>query len=209
MPVTQQEVMDFFKKYLLGWMCTDIEKCIIAAANLGVAALLMTYTENIGSIIAGHLGLSGHSHADFNNFLEYFEFHGDPKYYKEFRMKYRETKSSSTREADIYEAFRCGLVHEYAPKFLCSVANDPIATPINPGAPGVSVITITPQLVNYSGYIPPQPGKPQLLFYTNAYYRDFKNALNKVFDIISNQRDPNLIRNCQSSLERIFERELV
>ena len=208
MPVIQKEVEDFFQKYLLGWMCTDIEKCITATANLGVAALLMTYTENIGSIIAGHLGLSGHSRADFNNFLEYFEFNGDPKYYKDFRIKYRETKSSSTRETDIYEAFRCGLVHEYAPKFLCSVANNPIATPIPPGAPGVS-ITATFSPMGYSGYIPPQPGKPQLLFYTNAYYRDFKNALDKVYKIISNKTDPNLIQNCQTSLERIFERELV
>lgn len=208
MPVTPKEIQDFFQKYLLGWMCTDIEKCITARANLGVAALLMTYTENIGSIIAGNLGLSRHSHPDFNKFLEYFEFNGDPKYYKDFRIKYRETISAPVREADIYEAFRCGLIHEYAPKLRCSVANDPTATPVQPGVPGVAVIITTPPM-GFSGYNPPQPGKPQLSFYTNAYYRDFKNALNKVYNIISNQTDPNLIQNCQASLERIFERELV
>jgi hypothetical protein len=100
------EVIDFFKQYILGWMCTDIENCIKARANYAVAALLMSYSENVGALIEGHLGLSGKSEKGFNTFLGYLDFNDNWDYYNQFVIKYQESGSTSTQAVGIYRAFR-------------------------------------------------------------------------------------------------------
>ena len=206
-------VLDFFQKYILGWMCNDIENCIKAKANFAVAALLMTYTENIGVLIEGHLGLTGTGGPDFNKFLEYLDFKGDPNYYRNFEIKYQDSNSPVVQTANIYKAFRCGLIHEYAPKFQCVIENhsDNIYhfTEHDLGI-GWCYPVNSSGSIGYSGYIPPtDTSKPFLRFHTNAYFRDFKNALHKIYDKISVQQDPILINNVQTSLERIFTRKLI
>jgi len=205
------EVIDFFKQYILGWMCTDIENCIKARANYAVAALLMSYSENVGTLIEGHLGLSGTSESDFNKFLEYLEFNGDPNYYKDFKIKYQDSGSSSVKTVGIYKAVRCGLIHEYSPKVSCIIENnsdnvdncrkdDPGIGWQNPGTSSSSM--------GYSGYMPSvNTTTPTLRFQTNAYFRDFRNALNKIYRNIS--IDTVLLNNVRKSLERVSNRKLM
>jgi len=209
-------VLDFFRKYVLGWMCSDIENCIKAKANFAVAALLMTYTENTGALIEGHLGLTGTSEKDFNTFLEYFDFKTDSNYYRDFKIKYQDSNSSAVQTANIYKAFRCGLIHEYAPKFPCAIENhsDNIDhfTENDPGIgwcyPAVSI-----NFTSYSGssgYMPQTTAAgPFLRFHTNAYFRDFKNALSKIFEKISVQQNQILINNVQTSLDRVLGRKII
>jgi hypothetical protein len=206
------KISGFFKQYIFGWMCDDIGNCIKAKANLAVAALLMSYTENIGALIEGHLGMEGKSHQDFNAFLKFFEFKGDPNYYIGFKIKYQESNSPNVKEVDIYTAFRCGLIHEYAPKPPCTIENYPDnidgCTLNDPGIGWVTPETF-PDLHRSSGYVRPREGAPFLRFYTNAYFRDFKNALRKVHEKIFNQHDQILMKNVKASLERVLGRKIV
>jgi len=209
--MNKAEVIDFFKQYILGWMCKDIGECIKAEANVAVAALLMSYSENVGTLIEGHLGLTGTSGSDFRKFLEYLEFNGNPDYYKQFKIKCQDSGSSSVKTMDIYTAFRCGLIHEYAPKLSCIIQNnpdnidncskdDPGIGWYNPSSPGGPI--------GYSGYIPPvATATPALRFHTNAYFRDFRNALNRIYKDMS--ANSGLLNNVKRSVERVRGRKLI
>ena len=193
-------------------MCTDIENCIKGKANFAVAALLMIYSENVGALIEGHLGLTNTSGLDFRKFLEQLEFNGNPDYYKNFQIRYQESPSSVIKTIDIYTAFRCGLIHEYAPKVTCIIENhsddinrfertDPGIGWHTPASPSGSV--------GYSGYMAPvHPTRtPALRFHTNAYFRDFRNAVNKIYKNIST--DPTLLKNIEISVQRVSNRQLI
>jgi hypothetical protein len=205
------EVIDIFKRYFLVWMCQDIENCIKGKANFAVAALLMSYSENVGALMEGHLGLSRTSAQDFRKFLEHLDFNGNADYYKNFRINYQEPPSSAIKTVDIYTAFRCGLIHEYAPKVSCIIENH--SDDINhfeKTDPGIGWHTpgSTNGYSGQSGYMPPtSPKALTLRFHTNAYFRDFKNALNKIYQNIS--RDAALLKNIQKSLERVLNRKLI
>lgn len=123
--ISEMDILKFFQKYIFEWMYSDIENCIKAKANLVVATILMSYTENIGALIEGNLGEERTSEKNFNEFLKYFEFKGDQNYYQNFKIKYQEADSSVIKEANIYKAFRCGLIHEYSPKIPCIIHNNP------------------------------------------------------------------------------------
>jgi len=205
------EVIDFFKQYILEWMCNDIGGCIKARANVAVAALLMSYSENVGALIEGHLGLAGTSGADFRKFLEYLEFNGDPDYYKNFQVRYQESPSSAIRSIDIYTAFRCGLIHEYTPKVICVIENnsDNIDN-YSKDVPGIGLYN--PQsssgFSGYSGYMPrPTTTGSALRFHTNAYFRDFRNGLNRIYKDMST--DLGLLNKVKESVERVTSRKLI
>ena len=209
--MNKAEIIEFFKDYILGWMCKDIGECIKAQANVAVAALLMSYSENVGALIEGHLGLTRTSGPDFRKFLEYLEFNGDPDYYKRFKIKYQDSGSSSVKTMDIYAAFRCGLIHEYVPKVSCIIQNNPdnidnwnkddpgIGWHNPPGPSGAS---------GHSGYMPRVATATAVLrFHTNAYFRDFRNALNRIYKGMST--DSVLLNNVKGSAERVTSRKLI
>jgi hypothetical protein len=210
--MSKNDISEFFSRHILGWMCNDIEKCIKVGANFAVAALLMSYTENIGAFIAGHLGLEGTSEGDFKEFLGYFEFKGNSNYYFDFKIRYQESNSSGVKEVDIYKAFRCGLIHEYAPKIPCAIENHSEKIDhFSADDAGIGWVTpdVFPDAHRSSGYIRPQEGKPFLRFHTNAYFRDFKNALHKVQEKIFAQNDHLLTNNSKTSLDRVLGRKIV
>jgi hypothetical protein len=205
-------VEGFFDQYVFKWMFSDIENCIKAKANFAVAALLMTYTENIGSLIEGNLGLSGTSESDFNKFLEYFDFNDDPFYYKIFKITYHDPNPPKITTANIYRAFRCGLIHEYAPKIPCVVENHSDRVDhYEKNDPGIGWV-YPPQdydISNSSGYVPLKAGKPYLRFHTNAFYRDFKKAVEKIYKKI-NAKDSEVIHHkSQISIARVLSRKLI
>lgn len=195
MNIDKKTIKDFHKNYIEGFMFNDINHCIEVGANFGVATLLLSYTENIGALINGHLGLKNHSHDDFNKMLEFFDFQGDEDYYKNFRVKFKKDISSDEEELDIYTVFRCGFIHEYFPKLPCIVHNN--------------------QQIDYC--LDSEAGMhwfddnstKRLRFHNNAYYRDFKNAINKVFKQVSVDNDQELISRMVESLSRITDRVLI
>lgn len=191
----KQDVLKFLQDYVYGFMYNDINNCIQVGANFGVATLLLSYTENMGSLINGHLGLKNKSHEDFDKMLEYFDFQGDQNYYKDFRIKYKEDSSKQAEELDIYTAFRCGFIHEYFPKLPCIVHNNPQIDYVLESEAGIH------------WYDDGQ--EKRLRFHTNAYYRDFKNAIDKIKKNVEDQTGTTLTENIIKSLERITSRVLV
>jgi hypothetical protein len=195
MVVDKNSVLDFFTNYIHGYMFNDIEKSINVGANFAVAILLLTYTENIGSLISGHLGLKGHSYKDFNKMIEYFDFNGDAEYYKKFEITYKANIGSQIEILDIYTAFRCGFIHEYFPKLPCIVQNNQPVDHYLDSEAGIHWFD--------------DNGVKTLRFHNNAYYRDLKKAVDKIFRQIFIQNDPSITSNTIKSLERITDRILI
>lgn len=203
MVVDKNFILSYWQGYIAGFIFSDVQKCIEATANFAVAQSLMSYTEFMGALIEGNLGETGHSHDDFNAFLQYFSWNGDDNYYSNFKITYKEKPSAKEKSLDIYTAFRCGLVHEYLPKLPSMIHNNP--KPVNDGS-GNMVYCIDGDAgigwINHSG-------EKVLRFHNNAYFRDFKVAADKVFRQIFVQNDPLITANAEKSLKRIFTRELV
>ena len=177
-------------------MYSDIGNCIKARANFAVATILMAYTEKIGALINGNLGKSGTSKHDFNTFIEYLDFKGDREHYKNFKIQYKEDPSQNIKTIYIYEAFRCGFVHEYFPKLPCLVHNN--ANDINQFVEDDAGI----DWINHEG-------KKTLRFHTNAYFRDFRKAIDEIYKQIFVQNDPGIIVNIENSLKRILNRVII
>ncbi len=196
MIIDKNFILDYFKEYIFGFMYNDIENCIKAKANFAVATLLMAYSEKIGALISGNLGKSGSSKSDFNLFLEYLEFNGNKNHYKDFKIEYREESIKPIKTIHIYEAFRCGFIHEYFPKLPCEVINNPN---------NINDFSKDDTGINWVE----DNGQKKLRFHTNAYFRDFKNAIDKIYKQIFIQNDPGIIINIEKSLKRIIDRELI
>lgn len=194
MIIDKNFILDYFNEYIFGFIFHDIENCIKAKANFAVATLLMAYTEKIGSLINGNLGLSNHSQEDFNKFLEYFEFNRDQNYYNKFDIEFKENEIK--KSMNIYIAFRCGLIHQYFPKLPCIIYNNP--NDINHYTSDDAGI----------GWIDHEKIRT-LRFHTNAFNRDFKKAFDKIFRQVFVQNDPGLTTKIEESLKRIFNRDLI
>jgi hypothetical protein len=206
-------VFEYFDKYVLVWMCSDIENCIKAKANVAVAALLMTYTENVGALIGGNLGRLGTSESDFNRFLEQLQFKGNSDYYKGFEIRYTDPGSPDVQSVNIYKAFRCGFIHEYGAKVPCVVENHPDNinhfSDDDPGIGWCAQVSVVYDGSNRSDYVPPQYSikKKFLRFHTNAYFRDFKRALHNIRNNMGTDQD--LMKRMKISLGRVFNRTLI
>ena len=189
---SQSQIIDYFQEYIFGFIFRDIERCVEAKANYVVALALLSYTEYIGGLITGKLGLKKESAENFNTALEYFEFNGDKNYYKDFKVKYTDENGKKS-EADIYKMFRCGLVHEYFVKGDSFIHNNPSGL-VEPEDAGIGWIG--------------DAGQRRLRFHTNAYFRDFKNAVMKLYKLLIVDREPNLLKNFNKALDRLENRKI-
>lgn len=107
---TKEEIIDFFHEYIFGFIFNDIQNCIKATADYTVALALLSYTEFLGGLINGKLGLEKWSKKNFGKALDYF-----PKQYKSLKnikIEYYVNKKRQEKMG-LYEIFRYGLAHEY------------------------------------------------------------------------------------------------
>jgi len=104
----------FFKTYIYGWMCTDIEREIHwakegkPAGNALCALGLLSYTEAMGYLLPPERKPTGGSRQHFDAF------------FRELGQPYAALLDSSSINA--YDVFRCGLSHEYFVKHTCTIA---------------------------------------------------------------------------------------
>ncbi len=192
---TKEQIEKHFNEYIFGFIFNDIENCINAKANYTVALALLSYTEFIGGLINGTLGLRGESEKQFNKALEFFEWNGDFNYYKNFKQKYRDV-DFQIKDGNIYTLFRCGLAHEYFIKGDSLVHNNPDEYLDCPDGcvdsdAGIGIVD------------------KRLRFHTNAYFRDFKNAVQKYYGELTKGNNQILIDNYSNSIDRISVRELI
>ena len=93
----QKKILAVFDEYIFGFMRSDIDAAIKGDANYLAALGLVTYTEFLGGLWTGGLGLLGTSKDNFNAFIPYL---GEP--YQRIHQR-----------VNIYDLVRCGLVHNY------------------------------------------------------------------------------------------------
>ena len=87
MSIDQIEAVTAIERFIEPWLLGDIRKTILSKANYTAALALLTYTEILGGFKTGDLGLQGKSNSNFNAALELFEWDGDAKYYRNFRLR--------------------------------------------------------------------------------------------------------------------------
>jgi hypothetical protein len=195
-----KEIKAYFKEYIFGFIFNDIQTCIKAKANYTVALALLSYTEFIGGLVNGTLGLQGKSQEQFNKALDYFEWKRDKNYYKNFTHKYKDV-DFQIKNGNIYTLFRCGLAHEYFIKGDSLVHNN-------------SDGYIDEKGVYYcDGCIDSDAGvqviNKKLRFHNNAYFRDFKKAVIKYYEKLTEDKDQELLSNFNNALDRITVRQIL
>lgn len=159
-------VEEFFRQYVLGFMWHDVEATIKAKANYGAALMLMSYTEALGGLSDGTLGVLNGAGVRFRHGLSLMKWKGDAAHYS---MKFLLTEGSGApKSVGLWEVFRCGLAHEYFAKGLVTVINDD--GPENPRAVGADLPGIG--WCHWQGKEKPT----SLGFFTNAFYRDLRDA---------------------------------
>lgn len=161
--MSDDEIRLFFAEYIRGFMFSDVRAVIAAKANFGAALMLLSYTEVLGGLSTGDLGLDGKSRANFEAGLRSMVWNGDAAYYSGFSVWLEE--SGTKKEASAYKIFRCGVVHEYFAKGLVLIHNNPdgLCIPADQGFGWVD-----------------EAGVPRLRLHTNAYLRDFEQAFNSL-----------------------------
>jgi hypothetical protein len=94
----QKRILHVFDEYVFGFMRSDINAGIAGNANYLTALGLVSYTEVLGGLRTGKLGVRNQSSKNFNAFLAYMG-----PWYADLKA----------REVDLYDVVRCGLVHNY------------------------------------------------------------------------------------------------
>lgn len=201
------EIKKDFEKHIFGYIFNDIQNCIKAKANYTVALALVSYTEFLGGLITGTLGIPGKGCERFKAALKYFEWNGDISYYESFKVKFKDI-DPQIRDGDIYKLFRCGLAHEYFIKGDSFVHNNPDGCRDKSG-----VFHCEGCIPDDAGVQVHDEGAPKRLrFHTNAYFRDFKEAWIKYYsdliDACENDNNRGLLDCFINSRERISVREI-
>lgn len=94
----EQEIKDFFDRYVFGWMYSDVEICEKHGANFGGVALICAYIDFMGKLYLGIEG-DGQIRERFVGFIDDF-----------FDNKYKRFSKF------IYSDYRCGLLHQFFPR---------------------------------------------------------------------------------------------
>ena len=203
MQVSEWQIIDYFKQFIFGFIYSDIERCIEARANYIVALALLSYTEYIGALISGNLGLKNKGKKSFKKALEYF-----PKEYRDIdsslEVEYTDEKGDPKKDSGIYSLFRCGMVHEFFIKGFATVYNDPLGCTKD----HIGVIKAE-HLIEWPEELSIAPYKNKVLeFYTNEYFRDFRSATEQIFKRLIVDKDPQLMEGFRKSLYRVYKRRI-
>lgn len=94
------EVDNFFREYIFGFIYHDVEAAIQGKANYLAALGLVVYTEFMGGLVSGGLGEKGRSRERFYAFFNRL----GPEY---------EDVGKRRELVKIYGNVRCGLAHAY------------------------------------------------------------------------------------------------
>ncbi len=101
------DVVDkWYSEIVKGMMDHDLSVAIENKANFLAALGLMVYTEAIGGVVTGYLGVDGRSRQNFEAALPWL----GPSYVQTDALLKRQSK---TGRDGLYKLVRCGLVHEY------------------------------------------------------------------------------------------------
>jgi hypothetical protein len=94
----EKRILEVFDEYIFGFMRSDIQAAINGNANYLAALGLVSYTEVLGGLVTGNLGLDRHSGRNFNAFIPYLG---------------KDYEALQQANINLYNVVRCGLVHSY------------------------------------------------------------------------------------------------
>ncbi|MDO9028614.1 MAG: hypothetical protein Q7U68_07140 [Candidatus Roizmanbacteria bacterium] len=188
----KNEIIDFFQTYIFGFIFKDIKNCINARANYVVALSLLSYTEYIGGLISGNLGLRDKSKENFYAAIEYFS-NEYKELDKKIEVEFTDDKGK-INDKGIYAIFRCGLVHEYFIRGAKTTVNN------NPYSSHTNHIGIE---------VHDTPTGKLLIFYTNEYFHDFQTAVDKIYKLLIVDNNPILLDGFNKSLDRLEGRKIL
>ena len=201
---SKEQIIDYFREFIFGFIYGDIERCIEAKANYVVALALLSYTEYIGGLISGNLGLRKKSPENFRKALEYF-----PKDYDDFdssiKVEYKDDKGKTITETGIYSLFRCGMVHEYFIKGFAIIYNNPD----HHTDEHIGILKKNYKIERPRALISPPYPNNVLEFHTNEYFRDFKLAVKKILKLLTVDKDQELLKGFNKSLDRLYSRKIL
>jgi hypothetical protein len=143
------------------YMVEDVRRGIHdAKANYLVALGIFSYLEVLGGLLSGNGAMRSSATANFNEVVKHL-----PQPYQDLDAKLEVTGSAEGPQKGLYGVFRCGLVHEYAPKGRVMVYNNPGREP-DPTVSGVEVEN--------------DAAGPRLVVNNNELFRDFEDLVNTV-----------------------------
>ena len=154
----------------------DIPAAINGKANYLAALGLSTYTEILGGLYCGDL--SGNKHNLNQNYICFIK--------DFFRTDYVKVNNELKKAGlnGLYGAVRSGLTHEYFIKKISKIEmNNP--NPMNCG------ITYDPNTT------------PQIVFYVNQYFEDFKSAFEEYYNQLKNYQYSSMLTNFANALQSI------
>ena len=196
MDKTEDKIEVFFQEIIFGIIYPQIEQCMNAKANYVVALALLSYTELIGGLASGNLGLEGKSRANFDEALKYF-----PEAYRKvdskIKVKYTDGNGKPREDKGIYGVYRCGVVHEFLIKGVNAGVADISGRPANESRVGVSLATTV------------NSNEKLLTFFPKEYFRDFKSATCQIYKKLVVDCDHKLLEGFNKSLEMYYSREIL
>jgi hypothetical protein len=198
----ESQIVDYFRQFIHGFIFNDIENCIKCRANYVVALALLSYTEYLGGLISGNLGLNK-SKQSFEKALQFF-----PKKYKELdsslTVQYTDEKGVLRIEHGIYTLLRCGMVHEYFPKGMVTIYNDPSGQERK----HIGILKKEYQTKFHESLAMEPYSNKVIEFHTNEYFRDFKAAVNRILNGLILDKNGDLLTGFNNSLDRIYSRTI-
>jgi len=202
----ESQIIDYFRQFIHGFIFNDIANCIKCRANYVVALALLSYTEYLGGLISGNLGLKdkGKSKQNFEKALEFF-----PKEYEELdssiTVQYTDEKGILCTERGIYTLLRCGMVHEYFTKGFATIYNDPSGQVQS----HIGILKKEYQIKFHKSFAMEPYSNKVIEFHTNEYFRDFKTAVNRILNSLVVDKNNELLTGFNKSLDRIYSRTIL
>jgi hypothetical protein len=153
----------------------DIPAAINGNANYLAALGLLAYTEYMGGLYCGNLTTDLSIH--YITFIKKFF----PYDYAKVEVDLR-----SNHLRGLYSVVRSGLTHEYFIKEISKIEmNNPSGQPLSCG-------------IAYN-----KTSNPQIVFYVNQYFNDFKGAFEQYYDQLKYDTTGSMLKNFEKALRSI------
>jgi hypothetical protein len=181
--MNDEEVEALYDEMCSRFMVEDIRRSIHdAKANYLVALGLFSYLEVLGGLLSGDGAMRDKATDNFREVIKHL-----PADYQKLDQALVVKGADGKEHKGIYGVFRCGLVHEYAPKGPVIVFNNPGAAAVS-GRLGIEIKN--------------ENGVTKLVVNNNELFRDFEDLVNHIRQMVA-RRDAIYFGRIKTVFERM------